>query len=435
MGLADPQALGVVVAAAQAFEQVGLPEGRFHLAQAALYLATCPKSNTTLAFFDALHALERETDSGVPNHLRDASRDAEGFGHGEGYLYPHAYRDHWVAQQYLPSSLQGKVFYQPSAEGYEASIKRDVSRRREAQLAAMLTAESEAGTPLEVLTFSTRDAETERWLQRTISTAGERLADLRDRLLDEAAVARHDRVLDLRAGTGLLTWEALRRAPEGGVWALARGGRDSVALATQAKPLEPIERPVILEGHPSLIHALLADEPDLRFDAIVGHNALIDVDDISDVAPHLLERLAPGGCLSLADAVPRRTQRLYRLVDLESLSPDLADRVRRAEERMYDRDDDPMVRWDVEDRIAAWKTTGREVHAEVVPFPRELRVSAAVIDHWFAPSNRPRPSWGDHLATLLDTEEIDDLKAFFRRKLLNETVTWAGTTLFVVVRS
>src|SRR5690606_21409943 len=128
VGLADPNALAVVVAAAQAFDYVGMPEGRFHLAQAALYLATAPKSNSTMAFFDALAAVEREREAEVPNHLRDSNRDREGFGHGEGYLYPHAYRDHWVAQQYLPDALQGKVFYQPSDQGYERAIRERVAR-------------------------------------------------------------------------------------------------------------------------------------------------------------------------------------------------------------------------------------------------------------------------------------------------------------------
>ncbi len=136
--MADPNAIQVVTACAAAFDQVGMPEGRFHLALAALYLATAKKSNSTFAFFDALATVEKEADSGVPDHLRDANRDTEGFGHGEGYLYPHAFRDHWVAQQYLPASLQGKVFYQPSDQGYEAGIAATVARRREAQLAAML---------------------------------------------------------------------------------------------------------------------------------------------------------------------------------------------------------------------------------------------------------------------------------------------------------
>ena len=67
-----------------AFDRVGMPEGRFHLAHAVLYLATAPKSNSSLGFFDALSLLQSEQrDGDVPNHLRDASRDAEGFGHGE----------------------------------------------------------------------------------------------------------------------------------------------------------------------------------------------------------------------------------------------------------------------------------------------------------------------------------------------------------------
>ncbi len=74
----------------------------------------------------------------MPNHLKDGNRDKEGFGHGKGYLYPHAYRDHWVAQQYLPQSLQGKVFYQPGNLGYEKGIQIQVAQRREAQLAAMV---------------------------------------------------------------------------------------------------------------------------------------------------------------------------------------------------------------------------------------------------------------------------------------------------------
>ena len=119
VGLADPHALGVVVNAANAFDYVGMPEGRYHLAHACLYLATAPKSNSSLGFFDALKLVETEATEEVPNHLRDANRDGQGFGHGAGYLYPHAYRDHWVAQQYLPSSLQGKLFYQPSDQGYE----------------------------------------------------------------------------------------------------------------------------------------------------------------------------------------------------------------------------------------------------------------------------------------------------------------------------
>ena len=144
VGMADPQAMSIVTGCWNAFERIGMPEGRFPLAEAAIYLATAPKSNSAFAFFDALETVEKEQETEVPNHLRDGNRDKEGFGHGQGYLYPHAYRDHWVAQQYLPDTLQGKVFYQPGDSGYEQEIQKDVARRREAQLAAMVEGGVEA---------------------------------------------------------------------------------------------------------------------------------------------------------------------------------------------------------------------------------------------------------------------------------------------------
>ncbi|GAB1481596.1 hypothetical protein MASR2M78_04110 [Treponema sp.] len=122
VGLADPNAIVVVQACASAFERIGFPEGNFQLAQAALYLATAPKSNTTLAFFDAMAEIEKE-EAEVPNHLRDDHRDKEGFGHGDGYIYPHAYREHWAAQQYLPKALAGRTFYTPSLIGYEGRLR------------------------------------------------------------------------------------------------------------------------------------------------------------------------------------------------------------------------------------------------------------------------------------------------------------------------
>ena len=73
--------INVVVSCWEAFERIGMPEGSFQLAEAALYLATCPKSNSTLAFFDAMKVVEEEREAEVPTHLRDANRDKEGFGH------------------------------------------------------------------------------------------------------------------------------------------------------------------------------------------------------------------------------------------------------------------------------------------------------------------------------------------------------------------
>ncbi|HMQ56031.1 MAG TPA: AAA family ATPase, partial [Anaerolineae bacterium] len=211
VGLADPQALPVVIAAAQAFDYVGLPEGRYHLGTACLYLATAPKSNSVMGFFDALAAIEREREAEVPDHLKDANRDGADFGHGAGYLYPHAYRDHWVAQQYLPEGLQGRVFFQPSQQGYEATIQHQVARRREEQLASML--EPNLSLDWSVANLAAGPSAQSRWLQRTLSSVGTQLGQVRDRVFALAQVERHELVFDLNAGSGLLTWEAVRRAP------------------------------------------------------------------------------------------------------------------------------------------------------------------------------------------------------------------------------
>jgi putative ATPase len=122
VGLADPRALQVAQSAAQGFEYVGMPEGQFLLAECCLYLATAPKSNTAFAYFDALQHVEDEQTGDVPNPLKDANRDKAGLGHGKGYKYPHAYRDHYVPEQYLPDALQGTYFYAPTDQGYEAQI-------------------------------------------------------------------------------------------------------------------------------------------------------------------------------------------------------------------------------------------------------------------------------------------------------------------------
>ncbi len=436
VGMADPNAIQVVTACAAAFEQVGMPEGRFHLATAGLYLATAKKSNTTFAFFDAIEQVKREADSGVPNHLRDGNRDKEGFGHGEGYLYPHAYRDHWVAQQYLPASLQGKVFYQPSDQGYEAQIRTTVAQRREAQLAAMLEVESSGNTPVEVLTFSPDDPARDRWLQRTISNTGERLAAMRDQLLERAHLPRHALVLDLKAGSGLLTWELLRRVPEGGVYSLARSQRDAEALRQLAERLPEPERPVVLQGDLLALSELLrwqavAQGDALRFDAIVGYNALFDQPEKQAVVDLLTTHLTANGRISLAERMPQHTQRLYQLVDLTELGNRLVERVQQAEEAIYTDQTDPMVNWDAKTIETLFTSTGYGTISHVEHEESQLQVSAAVLNRWFAPATNERLSYGQRLALFLDEPEIAQVRKLFERQLLQQTVPWSGRLLYL----
>lgn len=125
VGNADPQALGVAMAAANAAQFTGMPEARIPLAQAVVYIASAPKSNAAYLGIDAALSDLKHKDSGlIPAHLRDASyQGAAKFGHGINYRYPHDFAGNFVQQAYLPDALQGVSYYRPTKNGAEALIK------------------------------------------------------------------------------------------------------------------------------------------------------------------------------------------------------------------------------------------------------------------------------------------------------------------------
>ncbi len=137
IGLADPMGLVVASSAMQAFEFIGLPEGIYPIAEATLYLATAPKSNSAGAYFKAMKKIEEEGLVSVPRHLADGNRDATAMGHGKDYVYPHDHEGHFAPQQYLPKRLLGTYFYSPSQEGYEIQVNTRLEMWREAQRKAL----------------------------------------------------------------------------------------------------------------------------------------------------------------------------------------------------------------------------------------------------------------------------------------------------------
>jgi putative ATPase len=132
IGNADPMALVLANAAAQAVMFVGLPEAQLTLSQAVCYLAAAPKSNAaTIAIGRVMEELKTRGVKPVPLHLRDSHYPGgKAMGHGRGYLYPHDFPGHHVPQQYLPDGVQGPPFYEPTEEGIEAKIKRRMEARR-----------------------------------------------------------------------------------------------------------------------------------------------------------------------------------------------------------------------------------------------------------------------------------------------------------------
>ena len=136
VGNADPQAIQLAVAVAQGVERIGMPEGRILLAQATTYLASAPKSNASyLGINRALEKVKTEKIAMVPEHLKDATARGMKARHqgdkGQEYLYPHAYSNHYVDQNYLPKVLDESEFYTPTDQGYEKNMKTYLNSLRE----------------------------------------------------------------------------------------------------------------------------------------------------------------------------------------------------------------------------------------------------------------------------------------------------------------
>ena len=243
VGLADPQAIVVVEACAAAFDRIGLPEGLYVLAQAALYLANTEKSNSVSAFFEAQKIVRLASNQDVPSHLRDANRDGEAFGDGSGYRYPHAYKDHWVLQQYLPKELQGDVFWKPSTQGWEGKRRLRMLERRAAQLAAGL--ETAQTSPF-LASNGPETPEVERWLNRQFHQEADRIQKLSQRLWNGVSLQRNDRVLVI--GGRELCWAVhpLKAVPEGGVTILCPTKEDQDRMSSHIAFLDPTFRPEVL---------------------------------------------------------------------------------------------------------------------------------------------------------------------------------------------
>ncbi|MFC1964198.1 replication-associated recombination protein A [Chloroflexota bacterium] len=124
VGMADPQALVIAMAAQQAVHFIGMPEGNLALAQAVVYLATAPKSNSLYeAYGRAQEEIKKGSNQSIPLHLRNpVTPMMQEMGYGKGYDYPHNHPEHFVEQEYLPNGLQGKQFYNPGNQGYEKEV-------------------------------------------------------------------------------------------------------------------------------------------------------------------------------------------------------------------------------------------------------------------------------------------------------------------------
>lgn len=427
VGQAAPEAIGVVQSCAAAFDRVGLPEGQFHLTHACLYLAAAPKSHSALGYFDALKSVDEEMNRDVPNHLRDASRDKHAFGHGEGYKYPHAWREHWTAQQYLPDGLTGRVFYRPGELGYEGKIREAVLARREAQVAAMLDDDDQQGG--EVLTYSPGDDERERWVRRT-ETARESLAlRIRQVLFSEWKELRHQRVLIPYDSGGVFLWEAHRRVPEGGVTALCASAASYEALTWLAGGLPAAERPHLLLGDmksPETLKSLTEDE--VRFDVVLARNWLVrgtpDLQAASLSAAFSLTE--EGGRLLMAEGIPGSGTCVGELVPPGALRRCEADF--REAEKVFLAETASRLTPDAIARVLD-QTGWRGISVERREVQEQRHLSGDLLDRWFRPGREG--GYGRRMADVLGEEIWREVAAGVKALISGKNVPWRSHFLVV----
>jgi putative ATPase len=418
IGMADARALAVAGAAAQAVEFVGLPECQWNLAHATIYLATAAKSNSAIGYFEALKHLEERGAVEVPDPLKDPSRDAEGLGHGRGYKYPHAFREHWVAQQYLPDALQGARFYRPGDLGDEAAVKARVEELRRLQEAGL----SQERRIEEIGSGRLRRRRAQEALH------GEAALRMRDRIVELAAFAIDAAVLDLGGRPGLLAWGALERAPLGGITALvpdAAAGGD-VGKAAAAEAVDRILVPLV--GDAAAVPAAAG-----RFDAVLGLGILHRRRDREAVLREAWRVLKPGGALALHEPVLRAARPLSAELDLRPLGAEPAARLRAADEALYTDPEDPRTQIDAEEIERLLRREGFvDVAVETVRESTPRRVTPELLERWFAGGgDGERASYEERLMRSLGRDELVAYRRLAEAQLVGRTLHRPSSSLLV----
>lgn len=418
VGLADPNALQVTISASQAFDYVGMPEGRFHLAEACLYLSTAPKSNTCFAFFDALETVRNEARESMPNHIKDGSRDKKGLGHGEGYLYPHAYNDHWVAQQYLPDTLQGKFFYQPGELGYEAKIKESVYQKRDEQLTILMNESSP---------WDNQDL----WKERTLNDSTPIYSELRDQLFSFIQLGPSDLVLNLNAGNCLLLRTIIQAVKDEVVYAQIFNEREQSVITHQFINQKQNHDPVLVNLDYNNIYGSLVDfqKKGIRFNYILGLSFFTLIEKKSEVLPVLRSMLTSNGQLVCVEKIPELGQRLSAYTE-GFLNDELQQQFKITENGIYCHPKSAKTNWLASFSDEQIKAAGFEMSVRDQIFENKITLLPSKIEGWFNTQSSQPQSMGNQLAEILSTANVTEIKKTLIKHICHQPTAWKSCWRF-----
>ena len=204
--------------------------------------------------------------------------------------------------------------------------------------------------------------------------------------------------------------------------------QEAEAMEEIAETLSELQRPIIIKSNlKQLPETLLEQAPEVRFDCILGRNALRSEKGKSHLIRMLSPWLSDRGILVLAENIPRLTQRIYQLLTPEEIGQSLYDKWIKAEEAIYQSPDDPMFNWDDADLNLYLKEAGFRVEIEIKTQITQLYISPALLRRWFAPTKSDsKLSYAACLRQTLAPEEVRAVQKAVSQKLSNQTVSWSS---------
>ena len=423
IGLADPNALVIINAATQAFERVGMPEGQIILSEAALYLACAKKSNSALAIFNATKTIREEKQMAVPVNIKDSSRDKDSFGHGKNYLYPHEYKGHWVAQQYLPDALKGKIFYEPGDIGFEAELKKDISRRREAQIEALLERDD---ADHETLTFSPPNIKKDEWYKRISDKKNIILSAVRENIFSQINIKRHDRILIASRDRGLLIWEAQRHVPEGGVFYINNNKTDIDIIDKHSIYAEGSEKPILINDNSE--HYLQEEKETGIYDIVAARNLFLKQSNINQISEKLFAVLDKNGQISLAENLTSKSSRLSQFMNNSVFSDKDFDIFLNAEKTIYENNKYRIFLNSNNIEKTLQETGFKKIILKEKDWFEARIINKSDLEKWFDES---KESYGSILLSLIEKDLYSKIKEHALETLPEKEINWKSAYLFI----
>ena len=358
------------------------------------------------------------------------------------------------------------MFYSPSTQGYEGTIRDGVLTRRELQISAILDetglagAEGERGTDGEspegaydrfyfgmegkkrsfqaprgeLLTFSPGSTKRDEWTKRLDSGRSETLLAIRNRLTELASILRHHRVLVWGADDGLLIWEAGRLAPEGFAAGLCRSERAKAILEQYGATLDAIDRPTLAvmetaDSVPSTVESRAPDSFGVPFDRVLARDPGATEDAILNFVDAALTRCAKDGLVVFSARIPSRGMRLSSL--LPEGDP-LREKANAIEETLYRNPTIPLFAWDEKSLVACLEKRGLSAKIETRRFAEPRRITKNDLARWF---DSAESLYALALAEGLDTESLTSFRNSLEAIVRRSPVPWDQEILFCAVNA